>query len=127
MPRAPRPRPSSRAGRATPRRACSRARASAAAEAERGAGEALQLALVLARGHELLRAWCAGGLALGDATRALELELALGTDVFVELAKLRALRLAPGAPRRGARRRRGGATRASSARAARRGRAATRG
>lgn len=69
-------------------------RASARDEAERGAGEALQVALVLWRAAAEFERWLESGVEVGEGARALELEVALGTDVFIELAKLRALRLA---------------------------------
>ena len=72
------------------------ARASAARAEERGAGEALQLAIVLAEGAAWLRRAVDLGLSVDEADAALELEVGLGTDLFVEVAKLRALRLAWG-------------------------------
>ena len=71
-------------------------RVSTVAAAEAGAGEALEVALALSAGVEKLEEWSAAGLSLELCARALEFELSVGTDVFLELAKLRALRLAWG-------------------------------
>lgn len=71
-------------------------RISTATAAESGAGPSLQVALALSEGAERLREWTSAGLSLASCCRALEFELALGTDLFLELAKLRATRLAWG-------------------------------
>lgn len=71
-------------------------RASSARQEERGAGEALQVAIALAGGAAWLRRATELGLSVAEADAALELELGLGTDLFVEIAKVRALRLAWG-------------------------------
>lgn len=60
----------------------------------RGAGEALQIALLLAGGACWLRRAEGFGLSPRKADAALEFELGLGTDLFLEIAKLRAARLA---------------------------------
>ncbi len=70
------------------------ARISTVAHAEAGAGPALQVALALSQGVEKLREWTADGLSLETGAGALEFELAIGTELFLEIAKLRALRLA---------------------------------
>jgi len=66
----------------------------AAAAERRGAGEALQIALLLAGGACWLRRAEELGLSVPEADAALEFELGLGTDLFLEMAKLRATRLA---------------------------------
>lgn len=59
---------------------------------EAGASEAQELAAVLATGVAYLRAIEAGGAALGAAREALSFTLAADADLFLTVAKLRALR-----------------------------------
>lgn len=59
---------------------------------EAGAGEAQELAGVLASGVAYLRALEAGGLGLDDARRSLAFLLVADSDQFLTIAKLRALR-----------------------------------
>ncbi len=63
-------------------------------ECNLGAGVALQLGIALAAGAEKLEEWRKDGFELELCCRAIEFEFALGTDVFLEVAKLRAARLA---------------------------------
>lgn len=58
-----------------------------------GARAAGQLAALLASGVAYLRALTAGGASLAAATRQLGFAVAVGRDLFLELAKLRAARL----------------------------------
>jgi methylmalonyl-CoA mutase len=58
-----------------------------------GAGAAEQLAVLLASGVAYLRALTADGTAVDAAARQLGFAMAVGRDLFVELAKLRAARL----------------------------------
>ncbi len=58
-----------------------------------GAGAALQLAVLLASGVAYLRALTADGTAVEVAAKQLVFAVAVGRDLFVELAKLRAARL----------------------------------
>jgi heterodimeric-type methylmalonyl-CoA mutase beta chain len=66
---------------------------SSSEEQSQGAGVPLQVALCLARGAAWLREACGAGLTLEEAASSLEFKLGLGTDLFIEVAKLRALRL----------------------------------
>jgi len=59
-----------------------------------GAGLAQQIAIALATGVEYLRWLTDRGVELEIAASAIELELCLGADFFLEIAKLRAMRLA---------------------------------
>lgn len=59
-----------------------------------GAGLAQQIAVALATGVEYLRWLTEEGVDLEIAAASIELELCLGTDFFLEIAKLRAMRLA---------------------------------
>jgi methylmalonyl-CoA mutase len=63
------------------------------AYAEGGAPPALELALALATGVEMLRRLEAAGLDPDDAAAAVVFELAAGRDLFADLAKLRAARM----------------------------------
>lgn len=58
-----------------------------------GATAADQLAALLATGVAYLRALTAGGASLAEATRQMSFAVALGRDLLLELAKLRAARL----------------------------------
>ncbi|HIG11866.1 MAG TPA: hypothetical protein EYG30_12525 [Planctomycetes bacterium] len=69
-------------------------RISTVRECEAGCGQALQIGLALAEGAQRLTEWHAGGFEVNLCSRAMEFEFALGTDIFLELAKLRAARLA---------------------------------
>ncbi|MFT7485081.1 MAG: hypothetical protein ACI9F9_000927, partial [Candidatus Paceibacteria bacterium] len=69
-------------------------RASSSDEQEQGAGAQLQLALCLWRAARWLREATRQGLSLEEAGASLELEVSLGTDLYLEIAKLRALRMA---------------------------------
>lgn len=60
---------------------------------EAGADGADELAIALATGVAYLRALTDGGLELRAAARQLAVQISVGRDTFVELAKLRALRL----------------------------------
>ncbi|MBU6371389.1 MAG: methylmalonyl-CoA mutase [Alphaproteobacteria bacterium] len=61
---------------------------------EAGGSEAQEIAAALATGVAYLRALTAAGAALDEANAAISFTLAVGPDVLVEAAKLRALRLA---------------------------------
>jgi methylmalonyl-CoA mutase len=61
---------------------------------EAGATAADQIAALLATGTAYLRALVAGGISVGDAAKQIAFAAAVGRDVFFEIAKLRALRLA---------------------------------
>lgn len=60
---------------------------------EAGADAVTEIAAALATTVRYLDALVAGGVRLEDAARALKLRIAVGRDTFVELCKLRALRL----------------------------------
>ncbi len=60
--------------------------------AEAGAGGVLELALALSTGVSYLRAGEAAGIDPAEVAAALEFTLAVGPDVFLEIARLRALR-----------------------------------
>jgi methylmalonyl-CoA mutase len=60
---------------------------------EAGADAALELGIALASGVEYLRSLLKAGLSLADASASLRFEFAVGTDVFLEIAKLRAARV----------------------------------
>jgi methylmalonyl-CoA mutase len=60
---------------------------------EAGGSEAQEIAAALAAGVAYLRALTSAGLAVGEAGAALLFTLAVGPDMLVEAAKLRALRL----------------------------------
>ena len=68
-------------------------RASGALWFDAGATVGWSLALMVAAGLEYVRALAAGGLAPAAAARQVELELALGADLFEGLAAVRASRL----------------------------------
>jgi methylmalonyl-CoA mutase len=58
-----------------------------------GADSALSLGLVLASAVQKLRAMETRGLELDDAAAQIQFQLCMGTDFFMEIAKVRALRL----------------------------------
>lgn len=58
-----------------------------------GATAADQLAALLATGVAYLRALTAGGASVAEATRQMSFAVAVGRDLFLEIAKLRAARL----------------------------------
>ncbi len=58
-----------------------------------GATSADQLAVLLATGVGYLRALMTGGASVAEATRQMSFALAVGRDLFLEIAKLRAARL----------------------------------
>jgi methylmalonyl-CoA mutase len=58
-----------------------------------GADAALELGVALASGVEYLRSLVSAGLSLADASASLRFEFAVGTDLFLEIAKLRAARV----------------------------------
>lgn len=60
---------------------------------EAGADAALELGIALACGVEYLRSLVKAGLSLADASASLRFELTVGTDLFLEIAKLRAARV----------------------------------
>ncbi len=60
---------------------------------EAGGSEAQEIAVALTSGIEALRALTHAGLHADEAARAIAITLAVGPDVLVETAKLRALRL----------------------------------
>jgi len=60
---------------------------------EAGGSEAQEIALALASGIFYMRALATAGLAPDDAAPTLQVTVSVGTDVLVEAAKLRALRL----------------------------------
>ncbi len=68
-------------------------RASSVTYHDAGATPALELALALATGIEYLRALTARGVEPAIAAASVEFELAIGRDLFTEIAKLRAARL----------------------------------
>lgn len=72
----------------------SRARISTAAVSEAGGSGVLQLAWALACGARWLRALVGAGASVSAASARVQLDLALGTDLFVEIARTRAARLA---------------------------------
>jgi heterodimeric-type methylmalonyl-CoA mutase beta chain len=67
--------------------------ASSSDEQSRGAGVALQVAVCLARGAAWLREGARHGISASKTANQLEFQLGMGTDLFLEVAKLRALRL----------------------------------
>ena len=66
--------------------------ASSAPYHEAGAGSSQELGCILAHAHEYLVAQLEGGLSVDEASARIRFEVAVGSDYFVEIAKLRALR-----------------------------------
>ena len=69
---------------------------STAPYADAGATAVQEIAFALASGAEMLRAMTMGGLAPADAAAQIQLSLTVGRDVYVQMAKLRGMRLAWG-------------------------------